>query len=95
MTWGRSVLGRVAEFTDDLNGCSLAAFRSDLRGAYEIDALLLVQRPKNDLELGVGKDARDGQNGRCRSKGSTEKQSIDRVHADRGCTRSIAGRERS
>ena len=55
--WGLE-LRRVNQLADDLDGRLLATLGGHARGAEQIDALLLVKRADDDLELRVAEHAR-------------------------------------
>ena len=64
----RIEFGRVTELADDLDHGALAALGRDARGGEEIDALFLVQRANDDLELRIGEDAGRARRGRARAE---------------------------
>jgi hypothetical protein len=55
---GRIKLRRIPKFTHDLNHGALAALGGDARRGEKIDAILLVQRPNDDLELRIGETSK-------------------------------------
>ena len=65
----RVEFGRITEFANDFDDCTLAALGRDARCGEQIDALLLVQRANDDLELRISEDARERR--RCRARRAT------------------------
>ena len=65
----------ITELADDLDDGALAALGRDLGRGEEIDALLLVERANDHLELRIGEDAGDGADGRRQRGGARDGKS--------------------
>ena len=63
----RIKLRRITKFAHDLDHGALAALGRDARRGEQIDALLLVQRPDDDLKLRIGENSAQGRRSRARA----------------------------